>query len=101
MALHLHRLPNVTALYAFVAGLVPNQSAALQVVTSIIQEVAKAYPTTKSSCFHVKLVMFKIKGAVHRATKSLRKRKGLTQTGKPLRSPKTFMLIVQHGAHCS
>ena len=32
--------------------------------------------------FHTKLVCFKIEGAIHRATKSLRKKKGLTQTGK-------------------
>ena len=51
-------------------------------VPSIVQELAKAYPDTKTVRYHTKLVYFKIKGAVHRATKTLRKRQGLTQTGK-------------------
>ena len=56
----------------------------MQVVTSIVQELAKAYPDTKTVQYHTKLVLFKVKGAVHRATKTLRKRQGLTQTGKSL-----------------
>ncbi|DBA90683.1 TPA: hypothetical protein ACH3X1_003900 [Trebouxia sp. C0004] len=74
-----------------------------EVVTSITQELAKAYPDTKTHRFHTKLVCFKIKGAIHRATKSLRKKKGLTQTGQNICKAKkrSLGLSVDISSHTS